>query len=240
MKRIDLWWMGLFLCIFAGIFAGCARGPELTVEFDKEQPVEVGTPVVLQGVEIGKVTGIDLAGGKLQVRIRLDRKRSEAIPRKSMLLVEEGDIERPTQMVVHVLDRESPPAQEGDRLEGADSPWEVRLRKSRQIASHVWNDLSGKSRGFSASLHDTIEELSRSEGMKRVRQELEGVARSVEYLGKHPEEISREIERMRGQLEPAIKELYAKNLAPAADQLKKEFEAFVEEIERTRSKEAGK
>lgn len=226
--------------LFAGCWvialAACARGPEFSVEFDKEQPIEVGNPVMLKGIEIGKVTGIDLVDGKVLVTIRLDRKHADAIRRRSIVAVERGDLEHPTRMVVHLLDPQSPPAQPGTRLEGADSEWEVRLKKSTQVASRVWNDLTQKTNEFTQSLQATIEEVSRSEEMQGVSATLKDLARKAEELQADPQAAARRIEEIRRELEPTLKELYEKNLAPAARKLEAEFDKFVRDFEDSKKK----
>ncbi|RMD98879.1 MAG: MCE family protein [Deltaproteobacteria bacterium] len=226
--------------LFAGcwviVLAACARGPEFSVAFDKEQSIEVGNPVVLEGIEIGKVTGIDLADGKVLVTIRLDRKYADAIRQRSILSVKEGDLEHPPRMVVHLLDPQSPPARPGARLEGADSEWEVRLKKSTQVASRIWNDLTRKTNEFTQSLQATIEEVSRSEEMQGMTATLKDLARKAEELQADPQGAARRIEEIRRELAPTLEELYEKNLAPAARKLEAEFDKLVRDFEDAKKK----
>ncbi len=72
--------------------------------------------------------------------------------------------------------------------------------------------------------------------MQGVSATLKDLARKAEELQADPQAAARRIEEIRRELEPTLKELYEKNLAPAARKLEAEFDKFVRDFEDSKKK----
>lgn len=194
------------------------------ITFDERHGLQGRELVRLLDFDIGVVTAIDLAGGRVRATVELSPDALSNLTEATTFSVETGD--DGLFVETHVLDAEASKISEGSTLQGVDSSLELAARRAAAAAS----DLLGRAAGSEwwdkgAQLADqmrkeldavdwgreeqalkeqwaqTVDELDRAadESLDEVRASVESLIEELERAG-HSEEAKRLAERFNEML----------------------------------------
>lgn len=108
--------------------AGC--GPKIHITWDSAKPgVQDGTPLLLDGVEVGRVVGVQNDGDRTVVEARLHRTRAKTVKSDSAFLVRTAGPNSAAHIEVVVVRADSPPIEDGAVIRGTDSEVATTARK---------------------------------------------------------------------------------------------------------------
>ena len=227
MRADDRRGFGLLSALFLLLVAAAAavgayfyvagRGPEIAVRFDKAHPIAAGDPVRLDGHQVGTITAITADGDGTVVRARIAPDAAARLTSATTFTVDTGGSRA---LDVHVLDGDARAIADGATFEGADSGFELALRKGKQVADDLlgragarvddlqsefeaidWDEVGERTKSRATDLGAQLEKLTRAgkdeveEGLAELRPELETLIRELEEAGR-----SEEAERLREEL----------------------------------------
>ncbi len=209
----------------------------ISIIFDRADGIGTGSKLVLRGVPVGEVNDIIIGeGGNVVVEAVVYKRYKDNVNSSSAFIIESADgglNSDKKQITVEVLNKDARPLPEDATVKGYSSRAEFFVSSGGRILENALDEFENWLEEFQRG----IEEYRESERGRKLREEIEELmeeARRSAEMG--ITELREENPHLKERLNEIITELRELGKGEDAEELRKEFDRYLERLEN----EAGK
>ncbi len=230
-RRAGLVWL---LAAWLAVAVGCGPlggGLEFTVTFKSTHDLKEGAPFVYRGIQIGKVTSVDLGDdGLVHVKVRVAKKYAERVYREARFSIEDSDKAEGGRQLV-MKEGSSPqrtPMSPGDVVQGREGFFEGLGELINQLTSEAQKRIKSATR----DLEKALQEFADSPEGRELKRKLQELAEDVgEMTREQLEEFRKEqLPELKRRAEEIRKKLESEEGRRKAEEFWRAFQEFVDEL----------
>lgn len=215
-----------------------------TVTFDEAQGLAVGNRVVVSGVDVGKVSAIELTGDDVRVTLDVDPREAHRINADAAaMVVRESPLDLRGSQRVEIYNggEDAERARPGQSLHALDTNWEYLAWRTEKFGVGAEGTYEEWAKSMQETLEATqrrVEEYLDSEEARALRQDVEQLLASLAERSRAAlAEASAEFSRMQEDLRPKIAELQREGKQAAAKAMQEMLEQARKALEEFQARE---